>query len=218
MATRRQDVREWGEGRLSTGTDARNDLFKRAKRGDRAARNEVVMKNRTLVYRVIRSLGLTKDHDLVQVGMLGLIDAAKGFDPSLGHAFSTFAFRCIRHEIFKFLNRHRQPLACSLDAFLEGDGITWLTDSRYARPDHEVERREEASRVRAALETIGASRREVLTRRVGLDRDEQNLEEIAVSMGISQQRAGQIERDGLARLARCLGARRPKLSLSGRPL
>ncbi|HEX6038392.1 FliA/WhiG family RNA polymerase sigma factor [Longimicrobium sp.] len=71
-----------------------------------------------LVHHVARQLkrGLAADADLeelVSAGTLGLMEAARGFDPSRGLAFSTFAAPRIRGAILDELRRH-DPLPRSV--------------------------------------------------------------------------------------------------------
>lgn len=71
-----------------------------------------------LVHHVARQLkrGLAADADLeelVSAGTLGLLEAARGFDPSRGLAFSTFAAPRIRGAILDELRRH-DPLPRSV--------------------------------------------------------------------------------------------------------
>lgn len=55
------------------------------------------------------------DEDVIQVGMIGLINAAQMYDESKG-AFSTYACKCIRNEINKeFMARKKQIPTLSLD-------------------------------------------------------------------------------------------------------
>jgi RNA polymerase sigma factor (sigma-70 family) len=67
------------------------------RRGQRAL-DAMVAGNLRLVLRAIRDAGMrgAEHEDLLQAGSIGLIQAAKKFDPSLGYAFSTLAYRWVR--------------------------------------------------------------------------------------------------------------------------
>lgn len=54
----------------------------------------------------------TSDEDAFQEGMIGLIFASRSYDSSLG-AFSTFAVRCIRNQLNKYMNSMKK--CCDLD-------------------------------------------------------------------------------------------------------
>ncbi|XVQ86478.1 sigma-70 family RNA polymerase sigma factor [Microbispora siamensis] len=67
----------------------------------RVARNAFVLHNTRLVYSVILGYlgqGLEED-DLVQHGILGVIHAARKFDPRKGHKFSTYATWWIKQSV-----------------------------------------------------------------------------------------------------------------------
>ncbi|MBD3135685.1 sigma-70 family RNA polymerase sigma factor [Microbispora bryophytorum] len=69
----------------------------------RVARNAFVLHNTRLVYSIIVGYlgqGL-EEEDLVQHGILGLIRAARKFDPRKGHKFSTYATWWIRQTVIR---------------------------------------------------------------------------------------------------------------------
>ena len=80
-------------------------LLKRIRKGDRAARNEMVHGNLKLVLSVLQRFsgrGESND-DLFQVGVIGLMKAIDGFDLTLGLKFSTYAVPMIIGEIRRYL-------------------------------------------------------------------------------------------------------------------
>jgi len=66
---------------------------------------KVLQENMRLVYSIARRfIGRGVDlEDLVQIGVIGLIKASRGFDESFGTAFSTYAVPKITGEIRQFL-------------------------------------------------------------------------------------------------------------------
>ena len=84
---------------LSAAEQAR--LARRARRGDAAAREQMVEGNLRLVFAVARSYrgrGVPFA-DLVQEGTIGLVQAVERFDPGRGVRFSTYAVLWIRRAV-----------------------------------------------------------------------------------------------------------------------
>ena len=79
-------------------------------------------------------LGADRD-DIVQEGMIGLFKAVRGYDPSRGASFRTFADRCIRGQILKAVRsagrQKHAPLngALSLQDPSDGDGSETIADT-----------------------------------------------------------------------------------------
>ena len=69
---------------------------------------EDLLEYENLVYSIISKYGSYFDRDdLYQVGMIGLIDAYKHFDESLGVKFSSYAYYYIVGEVTKFVRENR---------------------------------------------------------------------------------------------------------------
>ena len=81
------------------------ELIKRAKLGDRAARDQVVTDNVGLVWSIVRRF-LGRGHeaeDLYQIGCIGLLRAVDKFDTGYDVKFPTYAVPMISGEIKRFL-------------------------------------------------------------------------------------------------------------------
>ena len=77
------------------------DLSKRAKQGDKKARQRLIEKNLRLVVSVAkkyRGYGLPFE-DLIQEGNIGLMKAVEKYDPDRGYRFSTYATWWIRQAV-----------------------------------------------------------------------------------------------------------------------
>jgi RNA polymerase primary sigma factor len=84
------------------------ELSRRIQNGDQEAQNQLVEANLKLVVSIAKhyqSTGMTL-LDLIQEGNLGLMIAAKKFDPDKGFRFSTYASWWIRQSIGKSLNNN----------------------------------------------------------------------------------------------------------------
>ena len=81
------------------------ELFKKYKRGNIDAKNEIINGNLKLVLSIINKYnnGKYDMNDLFQIGCVGLIKAVEGFDVTLGYRFSTYAYPCIFKNIINAL-------------------------------------------------------------------------------------------------------------------
>ena len=80
-------------------------LLERAKNGDSDAESELIAANMGLVKSIaVRFMGRGEElDDLIQLGSIGLLKAARGYDESYGTAFSTYAVPMIIGEIRRYL-------------------------------------------------------------------------------------------------------------------
>ena len=81
------------------------ELIKRARAGDKLARDQVIRDNMALVYSIVARFGGRgyEMEDLGQIGAIGLIKAVDKFDVSYEVKFSTYAVPLIMGEIKRFL-------------------------------------------------------------------------------------------------------------------
>ncbi len=82
-----------------------NELIKRAKQGDSAAKEKLIIENNNLIKSIVRrylNKGVEYD-DLYQLASMGLLKAINGFDESYMVRFSTYAVPMIAGEIKRFL-------------------------------------------------------------------------------------------------------------------
>lgn len=81
-----------------------NRLWQRTAQGDRQARNRIIEGNLPLVRMVAGRFYAFSDRreDLVQAGVLGLMQAVKGFDPARNVPFSSYAVPFILGEMRRF--------------------------------------------------------------------------------------------------------------------
>ena len=89
-------------------------ILKDVKKGDAAAENELVSQNLGLVHSVLSHYrnSSVEYEDLFQAGCIGLLKAARAFEPEKGNAFSTYAVCVIAGEIKRTL-RDSSPVKMS---------------------------------------------------------------------------------------------------------
>lgn len=90
---------------MSNETQNNFELLKRIKQGDNTALDLIIDKNLGLVKKIAqRFVGRGCDYeDLIQIGVIGMIKAARSFDFGYETVFSTYAVPLIMGEIRRFL-------------------------------------------------------------------------------------------------------------------
>jgi len=192
------------------------EVARRARRGDRQARQLLVIHNLGLVASTAAQFaghGLRMG-DLVQEGTCGLIKAVDRFDPERGFRFSTYAVWWIKSSLFRACARERAWAGSdraakpgrSLDETIPGSETTHLDELVDESPSAEefAQRKERWQGVRDALERLrpgmGDVAWAVITTRLS-EYDPQTLRQIGNRWGLSHERIRQIERVTRARLA-----------------
>jgi RNA polymerase sigma factor for flagellar operon FliA len=178
----------------------------------------LVRENEKLVdYMVNRYLkryfvGSMEREDLVSWGMIGLVQAARAWDPERGHSFSTLACRAIERALVRGVRREWRPdearATVSLDAaiFDEGSdgGEERFIELLRARDDVEdrIVAFETGSAVRAAMAALPPEHREVIRRHYFND---EPVRDIARDLGLTRQAVYLREKMALRQLRAALG-------------
>lgn len=134
---------------------------------DKSARDELAVRNLDLIARVVGRLpittppGLDRD-DLLSAGTIGLLNAARTYQPMRGASFRTFAYLAIKSAVLDELRRH-DPLPRGTRARLkeiEKLEAEWrATNGRPPTPDELAERMSLApGEIESLLEASRASK------------------------------------------------------------
>lgn len=190
-----------------------------------------------VIARRYRGIGIPLE-DLINIGNLGLVEAARRFDPSRRAKFVTYAVWWIRKMICEAVSResaivfvppYQRRLARRLagaatpaepirEVHLDAD---WNNEDRGQRhelpatdetdPELATIRAQDLERLRAALNLLPERERLVLQHRFGLDGGpELTLKDVGQALGISRERVRQIQQKALGLLGkRVAGGRKP---------
>lgn len=107
------------------------ELATKAKNGDKKAFDRFVNCNLRLVTSIAKKYCFSgmDIHDVIQAGNVGLIEAAKRFDPTKGNKFSTYAIPWIRKECIEYAAEMKYPVSLSVKVFHEVRDIKDITDN-----------------------------------------------------------------------------------------
>lgn len=98
-------------------------LWRRCAERDESAREELILAYRPMVYWFAKSLKVPYNTypDLIQEGMVALIDAVDAFDLTRNNRFSTFAYYKIKGRMINFLQRveAKAPIPVDEQVFVE---------------------------------------------------------------------------------------------------
>ena len=165
--------------------------------------NHLIEDNLGLVYHIARHYqsDFYPLEDLVSVGTIGLIKAARTYKAERDVLFSTYAGRCITNEILMFLRKNRKHQnVVSLDAPVKGnsdDSATTVADLLGADDEQiesGLERIEEKKSLLDAVTRLCPQNRALISMRYGLYGQKQlRQSEIAAILGISQSYVSRIE-------------------------
>lgn len=133
--------------------------------------------------------------DLIQEGMVGLMEAAESYNHRFGVAFSLYAVHRVRGRMLDFLKRDGKELPYEADGMDESDVFTHL-----ATPDLAFESADQSflhSEVSRAMSRLPAREQDVI-RKVFLE--EQTAAETADTMEVSTAYVYRLEKRGIRRL------------------
>ncbi|HEX6851190.1 MAG TPA: sigma-70 family RNA polymerase sigma factor [Candidatus Polarisedimenticolaceae bacterium] len=205
------------------------ELGGRSRSGCEGARERLVTSNLGFVVSIAkeyRNRGVAFE-DLLNEGNVGLVEAARRFDPAHGTKFITYASWWVRKTILQALaeqprlvrvsgyrlKRNRdstdpvRTTTVSLDQPFDHDGRPLaerlVTDDPTA--EDLVLREESVAQVRAALEQLSSQERLVVSLRFGLDGSPRlSLQEAGSRLALSRERIRQVECRALERLGRAV--------------
>ena len=166
--------------------------------------NQLIESNLGLVFHIAHRYRTTHFalDELVSVGYVGLVKAARTYRTDRNVLFSTYAGRCITNEILMFLRQNIKHLkVLSLDAPMQnGDKesastITDLLGTLDDRIEKGIEHEEEQSALLNAVSRLSQRNRALISMRYGLcGQKKLGQAEIAAALGISQSYVSRLEK------------------------
>ena len=129
--------------------------------------------------------------DALQAGRIGLWRAIRGYDPSRGFSFSTYAWIAIQRAIHQAVKAERPPPTLGMEA---------LNDHGYALDlDAEIDQALVMEALNDLVTRLPARLRRIIKGRYGLaGRRVCGLKELGTELGLSAERIRQLQQEALA--------------------
>lgn len=190
-----RDIQEYGV------LDANEEieLANRVQQGDPRALDRLVLHNTRFVISVAKKYQGrgTPLSDLISEGNLGLIEAAKRFNPDMGMRFTTYAVWWIKKGILATVDGEIKNSHTSIDAPMgNGEDEDWNLASRLKgdgpSTDHLAEKHSTKKEVEMLLSHLKEREQEIIKSLFGIETRAIGIEEAGKRFGLTQQRIGQI--------------------------
>ena len=169
--------------------------------GDRSARQELITAYQPLVYRQVSGLSVSHDMimDLIQEGIIGLIEAVENYDYKRKVRFSTYAGYRIKGRMLDYLQKDFDLDMISLDHSVNEDGLSLLERLKEEGLDieGEVEDRYLKEELMGAIERLPEKEQQIIKALISDDKESKVL---ADSMDISTGHFYRLKRKAVCRI------------------
>lgn len=192
--------------------DEEEEYLKKAKLGDKEARNMLIEHNLRLVAHIVKKYDHNKEDsdDLISIGTIGLIKGVDSYSYKHGTRLTTYAARCIENEILMyFRNSKKYSKNISLNDQIgfdkDGNEITFLDILKTPNPDYamDIHNQNNIGYLKKYFNILTETEKEIITRRYGLNNQKEETQKvIASSLGISRSYVSRIEKRALTKLLR----------------
>ncbi len=185
-------------------------FFVLARKGDRAAREKLIVHNLRLVAHIVKKYYSTykNQDDLVSIGTVGLIKAIDSFDITNGAKFATYASKCLQNEILMYFRSQKKTsgeisLSETIDTDKDGNPLTYIDvicceDTIAEDIDLKIRSAQAAKIISTALTK---RERQIIILRYGLNnRPAVTQRQIASAMKISRSYVSRIEKSALEKI------------------
>ena len=174
-------------------------LWERVAQGDLQAHKKLMTAYQPLVFKIAISFQLTEGDtmELIQEGMVGLLEAAENYDYTRGVAFSVFASFRIKGSMVDYLKKSNSGAL-----YLEGDLGSGLTlgetlTSAQASPSELAERQLLHEKVTQALGRLPEKEQQVIT---GMYLEDKTAQSVADAIDISLGHVYRLQKKGVRRI------------------
>lgn len=187
-----------------------DECVKKAKLGDKEARNKLIEHNLRLVAHIVKKYekGTDDVDDLISIGTIGLIKGIDSYSYKHGTRITTYCARCIENEILMhFRSNKKNSKNISLNDQIgfdkDGNEITLMDILKTPKPDFalDIHNKNNIGHLKEYFGVLNDREKEIIIKRYGLNNtDEITQKEIAKEMGISRSYVSRIEKRALTKM------------------
>ena len=176
------------------------ELWIREEEGDEAAHQKLISSYQPLVFKTAVQFHMPEEItlELIQEGMVGLLEAAESYDYSKGVAFSLYAVHRIRGRMCDFMNREFSRDELSLDReTAEGWSLAEFIPGMQLLPEEVVERHAVSARVSQAIDRLPQKEKQVLQ---GIFLENKTPSVLAADIKVTPGHIYRLEKQGVRRI------------------
>lgn len=176
------------------------ELWIREEEGDEAAHQKLTSSYQPLVFKTAVQFHMPEEItlELIQEGMVGLLEAVESYDYTQGVAFSLYAVHRIRGQMCDFMNREFSRDELSLDReTAEGWSLAEFIPGLQLLPEEVVERHAVSDRVSQAIDRLPQKEKQVLQ---GIFLENKTPSVLAADIKVTPGHIYRLEKQGVRRI------------------
>ena len=176
------------------------ELWIREEEGDEAAHQKLTSSYQPLVFKTAVQFHMPEEItlELIQEGMIGLLEAVESYDYTKGVAFSLYAVHRIRGRMCDFMNREFSRDELSLDReTAEGWSLAEFIPGLQLLPEEVVERHAVSDRVSQAIDRLPQKEKQVLQ---GIFLENKTPSVLAADIKVTPGHIYRLEKQGVRRI------------------
>lgn len=189
-----------------------DEYIKKAKAGDKEARNQLIEHNLRLVAHIVKKFESTGHDvdDLIGIGTVGLIKGIDTYSENKKVKLATYAAKCAENEILMYFradkkNSKNVSLYEEISYDKEGNKITILDILKTSDPDFidEIYKNDNIKLLNKHLNVLTPREKEIITCRYGLNgQEEETQKDIAKKLNISRSYVSRLEKRATTKILR----------------
>ena len=192
--------------------DLELEYIKKAKLGDKEARNKLIEHNLRLVAHIVKKFESTNHDidDLIGIGTVGLIKGIDTYSENKKVKLATYAAKCAENEILMYFRADKKnskniSIYEEISFDKEGNKITILDILKTPDPDfvEDIYKNDNIKLLKNYMNVLTDREKKIIEARYGLgNRDEETQKEIAKRLNISRSYVSRIEKRATTKILR----------------